>query len=72
MISVRCCASAWSDLPFSFFPKSKGFSKEKGYKLHSRELGNKNMKKQENWGVGNKGRIEAPEYLLYFVICFNL
>lgn len=38
----------------SYFFKSKGVSKEKGYKLHSkRPLGNKNVKDQENrdWGV---------------------
>lgn len=47
-----------------FFFKWKAFCKEKGYKLHLRDLGNKNVKKQKNWALGNKGRIEAPEYLL--------
>lgn len=62
MILVTWYASAWKDLPFFF--KLKGFCKEKGYKLHLIDLGNKNVKKQENWALGNKGKIEAPEYLL--------
>lgn len=59
MISVTWCASAWRDLPFFF--KLKAFCKEEGYKLHLRDLGNKNVKKQKNWALGNKGRIGAPE-----------
>lgn len=57
-------------LPFFFFQIKRGFQGERIQIALKRPLGHKNVKKQEEWGPGSKGRIEAPEYFLRHL--FNL
>lgn len=49
---------------FFFYKIERGFQGERIQIALKRPLGNENVKKQEKWGPGSKGRIEAPEYLL--------
>lgn len=44
---------------FLFFPIERAFQRERIQIALKRPLGNKNVKKQENWGLGSKGRIRS-------------